>query len=68
MTVDLRAERLNRGLSLAALAEQTGVPKSTLARVESGQAEPVPETKLALADFYGYKVTDIWPVDEKAAA
>jgi transcriptional regulator with XRE-family HTH domain len=65
MSVDLKAERLNRGLSLDALSEKVIVAKSTLARVETG-VTPRPEVALKIADFYGYKVTDIWPV-EKAA-
>jgi len=64
--VDLKAERLNRGLSLDALASETGVPKSTLARAEKGGPQPTASNAFAIADFYGYKVTDIWPV-EKAA-
>lgn len=67
--LSLKAERLNRGLSLTALAEQIDVPKSTLDRAEQG-TEPVPATKLKIAKFYGCAVTDIWPVEvtEKAAA
>lgn len=67
MTVNLKAERLNRGLSLDALAAKTGVPKSTLARAEKGGPQPKASNAFAIADFYGYKVTEIWPV-EKAAA
>jgi transcriptional regulator with XRE-family HTH domain len=66
VSVDLKAERLNRGLSLDALAEATGVPKSTLARAENGGPQPKASNAYALADFYGYKVTDIWPLDQKA--
>lgn len=69
MTVlNLKAERMNRGLSLAALSEQIDVPKSTLARIEATGTEPAPRTKLAIARFLGREVTDIWPVEEKAAA
>jgi transcriptional regulator with XRE-family HTH domain len=66
MSVDLKSERLNRGLSLDALAARTGVPKSTLARVEGGGV-PNARTAFAIAEFFGYKVTEIWPVEEAAA-
>lgn len=68
MRLDLKTERLNRGLSLAALSEETGIPKSTLARIETTDIEPAPKTKLALASFYGFEVVELWPVVEKAPA
>ena len=64
--IDLTAERLNRGLSLTAAAEQISVPLNVLSRAEAGEGRPHPANALKIADFYGYKVTDIWPV--KAAA
>lgn len=66
MTVDLKSERLNRGLSLDALSAEVSVPKSTLARMENG-VEPRPEVRLKIANLYGFKVTDIWPVDKAVA-
>lgn len=67
--IDLRKERLDRGLSLDQLSEEIAVPKNTIARVERG-TEPVPQTKLKIATFYGLKPSDIWPVEDtdKAAA
>lgn len=65
--IDFRKERLNRGLSLTQLSALTEVPRNTIARVERG-AEPVPETKRKLASFYGWEVTEIWPVDDKHKA
>jgi len=67
LKIDLKAERVNKGLSLDALAASIDVPKSTLARVEGG-SHPRVETAFKIADFYGYKVTDIWPLDSKAVA
>lgn len=64
--IDLKAERLNRGLSLNALSAEVGLPKSTLARIEGG-IPPRPETAKKIADFYGVKVTDIWPTEKEAA-
>lgn len=65
--VNLRAERVNRGLSLADAEEEIGVPKHVLQGAENGSS-PRPATALKIAQFYGYKVTDIWPVDEPAEA
>lgn len=67
MTVDLKAERLNRGLTLDALSAETDVPKSTLARMEGG-VRPRPAVRLKVANFYGYEVTEIWPVEKEAVA
>jgi transcriptional regulator with XRE-family HTH domain len=68
VSIDLKSERLNRGLSLDALAEKTGVPKSTLARAENDGPQPTASNAFAIADFYGYKVTEIWPVDRQPKA
>ena len=45
----LRALRLRRGATLAALAESTGISVSTLSRLESGQRKPTLELLLPLA-------------------
>ncbi len=63
MAADLRAERLNRGLSLAAAAEVMEVDRDALRRAEEGIGRPHPRNALAIASFYGYKVTDLWPID-----
>lgn len=68
MSVDLKAERLNRGLNLSEAAVEIRVPLNVLQRAESGGSTPQPRNAKAIADFYGYKVTDIWPLDQKAAA
>lgn len=65
--IDLKTERMNRGLSLAALAEEINVPKSTLARIENTNIEPSPKNKLAIATFLESEVVDIWPVEEGEA-
>lgn len=66
MSVDLRAERLNRGLTLSAAAEQMGLASArALQRVEAGETTPYPQNALKIASFYGYKVTDIWPVEPR---
>lgn len=65
--VNLKAERLNRGLSAQGVADKIGVQKNVLLNAESGASVPRPATALKIADFYGYRVTDIWPVDKAAA-
>ena len=66
--VNLKAERLNRGLTTREVAEKVEVTSATIERIEAGTSSPRPGTAKKLADLYGHKVTDIWPVDEKAAA
>lgn len=64
----MREARLNAGLSLNAAADQLEVPKRLIVALEAGEnVRPHPHNAKKLADFYGVKVTDIWPVDEVAA-
>lgn len=58
----LRRLRDRRGLTLAALSEVTGISKSTLSRLESGQRRPSLELLLPLAGAYGV------PLDELVGA
>lgn len=67
MRISLKAERLNRGLSVKAAAEQIGIPEHTVWTSETG-IQPRPETAKRIADFYEVKVTDIWPIDGEVAA
>jgi transcriptional regulator with XRE-family HTH domain len=67
MTVNLKAERLNKGLSLADAADEIGVPKHVLLGAETGQNTPRPANAFKIAGFYGFKVTDVWPLEESAA-
>ena len=55
----LRALRLKRDVTLAALAEATGISASTLSRLESGQRKATLELLLGLAEFYGVAVDDL---------
>jgi transcriptional regulator with XRE-family HTH domain len=66
-TVDLRAERLNRGLSARDAAREMGIDTNTLLRAESREITPHPRNAYKIASFYGYQVTDIWPVEETTA-
>jgi DNA-binding XRE family transcriptional regulator len=66
MNVWLKEARLNAGLSLAASAAEIGVSRATLVAVEDGHV-PTPEVAKRIADHYEQRVTDLWPVQEKAA-
>lgn len=65
--IDIRTLRLNRGLSLNEAARQIGISPNTLAAAESGEVRPWPSSALKIAGFYGYRVTDVWPVEPDAA-
>jgi transcriptional regulator with XRE-family HTH domain len=58
----LRRLRRQRGITLTALAAQTGISKSTLSRLESGQRKPSLELLLPLARAYHL------PLDELVGA
>jgi transcriptional regulator with XRE-family HTH domain len=62
-TINLKAERLNRGLSMIALAKQLGTSRQTIWNAENGKGVG-PALSYRIADFYGYRVTDIWPVED----
>lgn len=55
----LRAVRLKRGATLAAVAESTDISKSTLSRLESGQRRPTLELLLPLAHLYRVSLDDL---------
>lgn len=70
MNVELVAQRINRGLSVQAFADKFDVSKQTVWSWEKGDYRPRPATAKKIADYFGCKVTDIWPVkngDEVAA-
>ena len=58
----LNALRLRRGITLAALADATGISKSTLSRLETGGRKPSLELLLPLAQAYRV------PLDELVGA
>lgn len=55
----LRRHRAKLGLTLAALSEATGISKSTLSRLESGQRRPSLELLLPLAGAYNVPLDDL---------
>lgn len=65
MSVDIRAERINRGLGIAEAAKRMGVHVSILGRAESGENKPHPRNAFKIATFYGYRVTDVWPLPDE---
>jgi transcriptional regulator with XRE-family HTH domain len=67
----LKAKRLDQGLSLAAAAQAMGVSRMTLRRAETLGRRPGPVTAHRIATHYGYRVTELWPLentDGEAAA
>src|SRR5918911_5439984 len=55
----LRGVRERRGLTLTQAAEQTGISKSTLSRLENGQRRPTLELLLPLAHVYRVALDDL---------
>ena len=55
----LRSLRQQRDITLAALAESTGISVSTLSRLEGGQRKPTLELLLPLARAYGVQLDDL---------
>lgn len=66
--IDIQELRVNRGLSLNAAAAEIGVSPNTLAVAESGEVKPRPSSALKIAGFYGFRVTDVWPLEPDTAA
>jgi transcriptional regulator with XRE-family HTH domain len=59
--LNLKFERLNRGLSTREAAEEIGVSQAVVLRAERGEALR-PRHAKRIADFYGVRVTDQWPL------
>ncbi|MEW9550187.1 helix-turn-helix domain-containing protein [Nonomuraea sp. NPDC050783] len=55
----LRSLRTRRGVSLSALAEATGISKSTLSRLESGQRRPSLELLLPIAQAHQVSLDEL---------
>ena len=62
--INLRAERLDRGMSLDDAADKIGVPKNVLLGAETRKSTPRPASAFKIASFYGYKVTEVWTVGD----
>lgn len=57
----LQELRINHGLSQRDLARTTHVSAGTIRMAELGHV-PGPRTQYALADYFGMKPLDIWPL------
>lgn len=66
--MNLKAERLNRGLTVAEAADRIGVERHVLRDAENLGTVPRPGSAKLIADFYGFRVTDQWPVDDQPVA
>lgn len=66
--MNLKAERLNRGLSLDDASDLMGVASYVLRDAENKGTQPRPRAAKQIADFYGVLVTDLWPVEERIAS
>ena len=66
MNVDLTKERLEKGLSIRQAAAEMDIGAMTLQRAESGESVH-PANAKTIAEFYGYKPTEIWPLDSGRA-
>ena len=55
----LQRIRTQRGATLTAVAASTGISKSTLSRLETGQRRPTLELLLALSHVYGVPLDDL---------
>lgn len=64
---NLVALRLNKGLSIRAAADKMGIAEQSLRRAEGGESV-LPRVAYQIATFYGYRVTDVWPLDTNGAA
>ncbi|MBX5461654.1 MAG: helix-turn-helix transcriptional regulator [Steroidobacteraceae bacterium] len=67
MSVDVRAERLNRGLSQRAFAAACGVSLTVVQRLEAGR-QATPANAKKVADFLQVKVTDLLDISTEEAA
>src|SRR5690554_2452360 len=63
----VREERARRGWSQRELAERTGLSRSAVSAVETGQVEPSTAAALALAGAFGVAVEDLFGVGESGA-
>lgn len=68
LAVNLRELRVNKGLSQAAAAKAMGVDSDALARAERGDTTPHPRNALKIAAYYGFQVTDVWPLEVEESA
>lgn len=61
-SVNLTELRFNEGLTPEELGEACRISGRTIRRIEEG-AKPSPRVAKKLADHFGVKASEIWPVD-----
>lgn len=66
MSTNLMAIRLNKGLSIPALAKKARVPDHVIYHAEKGGV-PRPVNALKIARALDLQVTDLWPVEPRSA-
>jgi DNA-binding XRE family transcriptional regulator len=59
----LQALRINAGMSINDLAYETQVDPKTIRRCEEDGHITGPRIQRPLAEYFGYKPTDVWPLD-----
>jgi transcriptional regulator with XRE-family HTH domain len=64
--MNLRAERLRRGMSAAAAAAEIGVTEDVLLWAERTRRRPNPANAERIAAYYGFDVIEQWPLAEPA--
>jgi transcriptional regulator with XRE-family HTH domain len=65
IAASLRALRQRQGLSVAQLAERSGIARATVTKLEAGHGNPTIDTLYALADTLGAALGDL--IDEPSA-
>lgn len=63
MSTILKRTRFNAGLSPEALAKTVGVSPQTIRNIEDG-GQPHPATAKKIADHFGLKPTDLFPLGD----
>lgn len=64
---DFRLDRENRGLSQEKMAAEIGVSVDVVRSIEAGGI-PMPANRFKVAAFYGKKVAEVWPLDQRKDA
>lgn len=59
-----RLWRTGEGLTLDEVADLTGLSKSYVSRIERGERQPTPHTKVLIARRLGVEVRDLFEVDQ----
>jgi len=59
MSLLLKSLRIKRGQTLVQVARSVGTDAGNLSRVENGKQRPSPRMAAALAQHFGYEITEI---------